>query len=103
MHQSSLFHFSLFSVLSEQELHSKRATVAELSRRLQWSRQRFFWPEKIEPIFTRLFLEHHTKLARKAIETVVKSGHDSDAGNGDTRAEENSISTTLNSKLPQAG
>lgn len=71
LHQSSLFHFSLFSVLSEQELDSKRATVAELSRRLQWSRQIFFWPEKIEPIFTQLFLEHHTKLARKAIETVV--------------------------------
>ncbi|KAL6292651.1 hypothetical protein ACE6H2_000793 [Prunus campanulata] len=53
----------LYAVLdgSEQELRNKISTVAELSRRLQSRRQ------TVEPILTRLVLEHNSKLARNAI------------------------------------
>ncbi|PQM34915.1 uncharacterized protein Pyn_18755 [Prunus yedoensis var. nudiflora] len=48
----------LYAVLdgSEQELRNKISTVAELSRRLQSRRQ------TVEPILTRLVLEHNSKL-----------------------------------------
>ncbi|PRQ41350.1 putative uvrD-like Helicase, ATP-binding domain, P-loop containing nucleoside triphosphate hydrolase [Rosa chinensis] len=68
---------------SEREVGNNMATVAELSRRMQWRSQRFFWPEKIQPIFTELYMEHNNKLARKAHKAVAKSGHGNEAGNGD--------------------
>ncbi|CAL8078206.1 unnamed protein product [Prunus armeniaca] len=53
----------LYAVLdgSEQELRNKISIVAELSRRLQSRRQ------TVEPILTRLVLEHNSKLARMQI------------------------------------
>nr|XP_011463485.1 PREDICTED: uncharacterized protein LOC105349367 [Fragaria vesca subsp. vesca] len=56
---------------SEQELRNKISTVAQLSRRLLTRGERIYWPEKIEPEFSQLFLEHNVKLAGKELETIV--------------------------------